>query len=173
MVDDLRGRVTRAILLGGLAAGTCDILDPIIFWGIRVGATPINILHSVASGWIGREAAIQGGMATALLGLVTHFFIATSWSAIFVLASLKLPALRRKPLVIGPIYGLLVYAAMYYVVLPYLSKALTRPSAVPIILINNLGIHMIVGTAIAFVASRVLGSAPTPAVRATPHPARG
>ena len=155
----MRGPVVRAILLGGLAAGICDILDPIIFWGIRAGVAPIRILHSVASGWLGRSA-FDGGIPIAILGLATHFFIATSWATIFVLASLKFPAMRRKPLMVGPIYGLFVYSVMYYVVLPYLSQSATRASYVPIVLINNLGIHMIVGTAIALVASRVLGGEP-------------
>jgi hypothetical protein len=157
MADDLRGRVTRAILLAGLAAGTCDILDPIIFWGLRAGVAPIRILHSVASGWLGR-AAFNGGIPVALLGLVTHFFIATTWATIFVLASLQLPALRRKPLVWGPIFGLFVYTVMYYVVLP-LSAATARPSWEPIVLINNLAIHMFgIGLTIAWISSRVLGS---------------
>jgi len=157
----MRGHITRAILLGGLAAGICDILDPIIFWGIRAGVAPIRILHSVASGWLGKSA-FDGGIPIAILGLATHFCIATTWAAIFVLASLQFPVLRRKPFyVVGPLYGLVVYGVMYYVVLPYLSQSATRASYVPIILINNLAIHMFgIGTTIAFVTSRVLGSEP-------------
>jgi hypothetical protein len=144
-----------------LAAGVCDILDPIIFWGIRAGVAPIRILHSVASGWLGK-AAFDGGIPVAVLGLATHFFIATSWATIFVLASLQFPVLRRKPFyIVGPIYGLFVYSVMYYFVLPYLSQSATRASYVPIILINNLAIHMFgIGTTIAFITSRVLGSEP-------------
>jgi hypothetical protein len=167
MIDDLRGRVGKAILLGGLVAGLCDITDPIVFWGLRAGVAPIRILHSVASGWLGREA-FNGGIPVAILGLVTHFFIATSWAAIFVLASLRLPLLRRRPLLIGPAYGLIVYTVMYYIVLP-LSASATRPSWVPIILINNLAIHMFgIGLPIAFITSRVVWSdAPAPTARAT------
>ena len=166
MNDDLRRRVLKAILLGGLAAGICDILDPIIFWGIRAGVAPIRILHSVASGWLGR-AAFDGGIPIAILGLVTHFFIATSWATIFVLASLQLPALRRRPLLWGPLFGLGVYGVMYYVVLP-LSLSATRPSWVPIILINNLAIHAFgIGLTIALVASRVIGPEPVSTARRT------
>jgi hypothetical protein len=172
MTDDLRARVTKAILLGGLAAGTCDILDPIIFWGIRADVAPIRILHSVASGWLGTRA-FNGGIPVAVLGLATHFFIATSWATIFVLASLQVPALRRKPLLTGPLFGLLVYCVMYYIVLP-LSAAGARASYVPIVLINNLAIHMFgVGLPIALIANRILGTDPvSPAPRAMTQTAR-
>ncbi len=171
MPGDLNGRVMKAILLGGLAAGTCDILDPIIFWGIRAGVPPIRILHSVASGWLGREA-FSGGIPAGILGLTTHFFIATSWATIFVLASLQVPALRRKPLLTGPLFGLLVYCVMYYIVLP-LSAAGTRASYVPIVLLNNLGIHALgVGLPIALIANRILGTEPVaPAPPPAPRPA--
>ncbi len=57
---------------------------------------------------------------------------------------------------------------MYYVVCP-LSLAATRPSWVPIILINNLAIHMFgIGVPIAFITSRVMWGG-TPA--STPRPA--
>jgi hypothetical protein len=157
--DDLRRRMVKAILLGGLAAGICDILDPIIFWGLRAGVAPVRILYSVASGWLGR-AAFDGGPAVAALGLATHFFIATTWATVFVLASFLVPALRRKPLLVGPLFGLVVYTVMYYVVLP-LSGSATRPSFVPIVLINNLGIHAFgVGLPIAWITSRVLDAEP-------------
>jgi hypothetical protein len=159
VTDDLRRRVMKAILLAGLTAGTFDILDPIIFWGIRAGVAPVRILYAVASGWLGR-AAFNGGVPVAILGLVSHFSIATIWATIFVLASVQLPALRRRPLLWGPIYGLFVYTMMYYVVCP-LSLALTRPSWDPVILANNLAIHMFgIGTPIAFITSRILGAEP-------------
>ncbi len=85
----------------------------------------------------------------------------------------EFPALRRKPLLTGPLFGLVVYCVMYYIVLP-LFAAGARASYVPIVLINNLGIHAFgVGLPIAVIASRILGTEPAaPAPRAMPQTAR-
>jgi hypothetical protein len=155
MIDDLRARTVKAILVAGLVAGTCDILDPILIWTPR-GVTVTRIFQSVATGLLGR-AAFTGGLPTALLGAFLHFFIATGWAAVFVAISLRVPALRRKPLLYGPLFGLCVYVAMYYVVLP-LSASGARAQWTPWALFNNIGIHMIgIGLPIALIASRMLG----------------
>ena len=50
----------RAILYGGLTVGTLDLIDAFGFFGLRSGATPIPILHSIAAGFLGRDAARVG-----------------------------------------------------------------------------------------------------------------
>ncbi|HET8647044.1 MAG TPA: hypothetical protein VFO85_16225, partial [Vicinamibacteria bacterium] len=91
-------RDVRAILLGGLVAGTMDITAAILLYARR-GVPPLRILQSVASGLLGR-AAFTGGVPTAALGLALHFFIATTAAAVYVLAARRLP-LARWPLVGG------------------------------------------------------------------------
>jgi hypothetical protein len=104
------------ILLGGLLIGTIDIL-----WAFGMGAlegrTPIYILQTISGGLLGSEA-MKGGLATAGLGLVFHFFIATCVMTVFYLASRRFPILTQKFWLFGPLYGLLVYLVMYQVVLP-------------------------------------------------------
>jgi hypothetical protein len=85
----------QAVLCGTLAVGALDAIDAIVFFGLR-GVTPIRIAHSIAAGVLGR-AAFQGGLATALLGLCLHFFIAFIIVAVFYLASRRVPALTRHP----------------------------------------------------------------------------
>jgi hypothetical protein len=53
----------RAIAYGALAVGVLDILDALVFFGLR-GVAPIVILQSIASGVLGRTA-YEGGLATA------------------------------------------------------------------------------------------------------------
>lgn len=120
-----------ATLLGGLAAGTLDILYAFVIYGplapmvnIPSQSTPIEILQSVAGGWIGREASGQGGMGTALLGLGTHFAIATVMAGVFVFAASRMSALSRNAVRWGFIYGLVLFFVMNYVVVP-LSAAAT------------------------------------------------
>jgi hypothetical protein len=57
----------RVILIGGLIAGTLDILAAFIQSGLR-GVTPMRVLQAIASGLLGADS-FQGGFATAALGL--------------------------------------------------------------------------------------------------------
>lgn len=138
---ELRGRRTltpgRAVLLGTLAVGVLDLLDAFVFFGAR-GVPPVSILHSIASGLLGR-AAFQGGTATALLGLAIHFAIACAVVVAYHLASRRFPALRGRPLLWGPLYGVLVWVVMNRLVLP-LTPAMTGTQSLAVV-INGLLIH--------------------------------
>lgn len=142
----------KAILLGGLIAGTCDITYAFIYYG-TLGASPIRILQSVASGALGR-ASFNGGLATAALGLFFHFFIATTAAAVYYGASRKLAFLIEKPFLFGPVYGLCVYLFMNYVVIP-LSAIHRSGSHRTWEVITGVLVHMfLIGGSIAVVARR-------------------
>ena len=148
----------RAILLGGLVVGVLDLLDAFIFFGLRSGARPIGILHSIAAGAIGRDAARAGGLTTAALGLFLHFLIAMLITAVYVVASRFIPALRRRWVICGLLFGVAAYFVMTFVVVP-LSNAgpgrITFTLPVTPVLINGLAIHAFgVGLPAAFFASR-------------------
>jgi hypothetical protein len=129
----------RLLALGGLVVGVLDILDAFVFFGLR-GLPLIAIPQSIASGLLGR-AAYRGGVPTAALGLLLHFGISFTIVSVYYAASRWLPALARKPLVFGPLYGLVVYGVMNYVVIP-LSAAVVGPKPAAVIA-NGLLIHMI------------------------------
>jgi hypothetical protein len=148
----------RWLALGGLVVGTLDILDAFVFFGLR-GVPLIAIPQSIASGLLGR-AAYQGGAGTAALGLVLHFGISFTIVSAYFAATGWLPALRRRLLVFGPLYGLVVYGVMNHVVVP-LSAAVVgsgpKPAAV---IVNGLLIHMIgVGLPAALFGAAARGSA--------------
>jgi hypothetical protein len=115
-------RTTVSVLSGGLAAGLLDILYAWGFWYVKAGVPMRRILQSVAAGLLGRERAIAGGWSTASLGLVLHFFIATTMSVVYFLVARRFPLLVRRPWLCGAAYGLICYGAMNYVVVP-LSRA--------------------------------------------------
>ncbi len=124
-------KIVWAILLGGLAAGALDIIYAFVVYGpLSYGMTPEGVLQSVAAGWIGRQASSAGGVETAVLGLGTHFFLATIMAAMYVLLATRIAALRSGALVWGLVYGLILYVAMNYVVVP-LSAAATGSFATP------------------------------------------
>lgn len=147
-----RSRAARAIAWGGLLAGVGDITFAFVMSGLR-GVGPVRVLQSVASGLLGRAAA-EGGLATAALGAVLHFFIAFVWATVFWLASRKLKVLVQHPVVCGLLYGFAVYAFMYLVVLP-LSAAYFKPTFTPYtVSLNGAGHMLLVGLPIALVASK-------------------
>jgi hypothetical protein len=146
--------MTRAILLGGVVAGVLDISDAVVFTWFR-GGSAARMLQGIASGLLG-PGSFQGGPATAILGLALHFVIATGAAAVFVLASLRAPALLERPFVWGPIYGLIVYSVMRFIILP-LSLVRMQPFAFNIGFANLIFAHIfLVGIPIALVASYVL-----------------
>jgi hypothetical protein len=113
----------KAIAIGGLAAGALDIVYAFIVYGpLTFDLSPMQVLQSVAGGWIGREAANAGGWNTAALGALTHFLIALTMADVFV--TLAPPAAKARPILSGTLYGLVLYVVMNYVVVP-LSAART------------------------------------------------
>ena len=64
----------RAVLWAGLACGVLDITAALVVYGF-FGAKPVRLLQGIASGLLGPKA-FDGGLATALLGLLCHFVIA-------------------------------------------------------------------------------------------------
>lgn len=122
MPSRLSLRPSPVVVLAGIVAGTLDLVYASTFWGIQLGFTPIQILQSIAAGWLGRDAAYGGGLPSALLGFVSHYAIAIVMAIAFMLACRRWPALARRPLAYGALYGIVLYAVMTYVVVP-LSNA--------------------------------------------------
>jgi uncharacterized membrane protein YagU involved in acid resistance len=112
-------KLLKTILVGGLIAGALDIAYAFIVYGpLSYQMSPVAVLHSVASGWLGSAAANAGGTLTALLGLATHFMIATVMAAVFVLAAAQWSTLKRHPVLWGLLYGFGLYVIMSYIVTP-------------------------------------------------------
>lgn len=141
------------ILWGGLVVGILDILSAIIGYGLQFGSPPIRILQSVASGWMGR-AAYQGGVRTAVLGLATHFFIATCVAAVYWFASRKFPVLVSRAVLFGLLYGLLVYVVMQYVVIPMSAIHTRAPMSWAKLISGPLGYPFVVGLPAALISRR-------------------
>ncbi len=129
----------RPLLVGALAVGVLDGIDALLFFGAR-GVPRLVVLQSIASGLLGR-AAYRGGIATAVLGTALHFGIALAVVTTYYLASGRIPSLVRRPWVYGPLYGLVVYCVMTFVVVPLSAAVVGRPS--PAVIVNGVLIHML------------------------------
>jgi len=111
-----RSKSYRAIFWGGLIAGALDLTAAFVNSGLR-GIGPMRVLLGIASGLLGAAAA-KGGLATAVLGAVLHFFIATVVTAVYYAASRKLNLLIQQAIVCGMVYGIAVYGFMNSIVVP-------------------------------------------------------
>jgi len=116
MKDDLRNSL-QAILWGGVAAGTVDMIMATAS-SVGRGRAPLDGWRFVASGLIGKTA-LEGGWVTGVLGLLVHYSLTTIMAALFVLAVRRQPGLLRSPWVSALIYGALIFAAMNYVIVPH------------------------------------------------------
>ena len=146
-----RPSAARAIVVGGLVAGTLDLLFAVLFYGYARGGSEDDVLHSIASGWLGRTA-FAGGGPSSVLGFFTQYLIALGAAAVFFVVSGAFPVLRRRPVPAGLAFGAGLYAFMYGVVMP-LSAIPFRPSFAPKALLPALTAHMIlIGLPIALCA---------------------
>ena len=135
-----------AIGVGGLVAGTVDLLQACVLFGW-------DIPLAIAAGLLGRQA-FNGGAGTYVLGVFLHFFIAFSAAAIYYGASIKLGFLKEHPLVCGLFFGGAVQEVMNLIVLP-LSALHARGPYKLHDLIVGLVVHMVViGLPISFSVRR-------------------
>jgi hypothetical protein len=111
----------QAILSGWLLCGVLDITAACVQSWINAGRTPDQVLKGVASALWGSHAT-AGGAGMAAIGLIMHFTVALTATLVFYALSRRLAFLRTAPLLlIGPLYGVVVFCAMNYGTLPLMS----------------------------------------------------
>jgi hypothetical protein len=144
-----KGNALLAIAAGGGIAGTLDLLQACILFGWHI---PLVI----AAGLLGRSA-VQGGVGTYVLGVVLHFFIASSAAAIYYGASLKLVFLKEHPLVCGLFFGAAVEDVMSFIVLPLSALHARGPYQLHDLILGLLVHMVVVGLPISFSVRRFAG----------------
>ncbi len=142
------------VLLGGLVAGSFDITYACTFWYLKRGVLPSRVFQSVAAGLLG-DASFTGGWRTAALGLGLHYFLATSMAVTYYLFARHWSDLWEKPFVYGPMYGVLLYGIMNYIVVP-LSAA--NPGSRNLLwVLLSIAVHaLLIGTPCAIFARRAM-----------------
>lgn len=136
-----------AVLLGGTIAGIIDIGAACLINGLD----PVVILHAIASGLIGRDAARAGGMQTASLGLALQVAMSLLIAAIYAIGATFLPLLRRVWLPAGLAFGVGVFFVMEFVVVP-LSAIHRIPTFTVQSFVLNMIAMLVFGTIIAWFA---------------------
>ena len=142
------------VLTGGLVAGTFDITYACTFWWLKRGVLPPRVFQSVASGLLG-DASFTGGWRTALLGLALHYAIATSMAVTYYLFARRWSDLWQKPWMYGPVYGVLLYGIMNYIVVPLSAANPGSRNLVWVLL--SIAVHaFLIGTPCALFARRAM-----------------
>jgi hypothetical protein len=161
----------KAILYAGALVGVLDITAACIQVYIASGMMPIRLLQGVAGGLLGR-GSLNGGFATAALGLLMHFTMALIMATIFYALSRRVFSLPKKLLgvvIVGLLYGAAVFAVNNFGTAPLLSWVRSLYLHTPVLFKPPMGwsqlvIHLFcVGLPIALVMHRY---AP-PAVRSS------
>jgi hypothetical protein len=151
----------KPILYAAVLVGVLDITAACINLGVAYGFGPLRVLKGVAGGLLGR-GALEGGFATAALGLAMHFTMALTITTIFYALSRRLPLPQKLwgVVAVGLLYGAAVFAVNNFATAPFLSWVRSLYLHTPILFKPPMGwwqliIHLFcVGLPIALVMHR-------------------
>ena len=99
--------VLSAIVIAGVLAGSVDIGAASLINML----SPLAIMRAIASGLIG-NAAHGGGLPVALLGLLLQWAMGMIIAAIYMLATSRMPGMRRRWIPTGLLAGVIIYFVM-------------------------------------------------------------
>lgn len=119
----IRRAMTGRLVRTWLVTGVIDALFASSLNVFAYGSTVVRLWQGVAAVPLGRRA-LEGGMATAAVGLLLHFGVAFVWSAVFLVLAARMPAVRRA--IASPagafatacVYGPLIWLVMSFAVIP-------------------------------------------------------
>ncbi len=112
-MNPTRFPVFKAIVFAGFIAGTIDIgAAALIYW-----LSPVIILHSIASGVLGKASYFEGARS-ALFGLALQWGMSLLIAAIYIIAARRLRWLTANWLRGGLAYGVAIFIVMNYLVVP-------------------------------------------------------
>ena len=143
------------IFSGGLAIAVGDIAFAISVWFDWNLAGLQRVFQSIAVGVLGRES-FAGGWGTALLGAALHLFIATMFVLAAVFAGARRPRVVRHPLAWGPMYGVVLYVVMNFIVMPLSRVGATPSFSRPWPIVLSILAHMVFGVVALWFARRSL-----------------
>jgi hypothetical protein len=143
----------RSIAIGGMYI---FIIQTIHMWivPVLIQKNPfIAAWQYIASGALGM-AAFEGGIATALLGVIFHLIISFVIASVFILGAERIPLLRRNLIVGSLLYGFGVFIVMHMMVTP-LSATPPLPAPTTPWLIEAIIEHtLLVGLALGIIIQR-------------------
>lgn len=110
----------RAILTGGLVAGTLDIGAAALINRV----SPVLIAHYIATGVMG-PAALSAGAAAACLGVLLQWAMSVVIAAIYWFVTAGMPRLRERWWLGGLLAGVVIFLVMNFIVMPFSAAPVT------------------------------------------------
>jgi hypothetical protein len=121
MNRDMTSRLVRAGLLTGVTDGLFACVLALFFYH----STVTRLWQGVASVLLGKSA-LDGGLTTAWIGVLMHFGVAFTWSAVFLFLFSRSSwiraqvASRNGVIKVASVYGPFIWMAMSLIVIPLL-----------------------------------------------------
>ncbi|MES2033414.1 MAG: hypothetical protein V4466_04505 [Pseudomonadota bacterium] len=136
-------------VIGGGVAGPLDLLAATTQFN-----APFDVIcKSVAAGWIGRDAAMAGGLPMVLLGFFSDLAISIGAALVYVTASSARDI--QRPWINGTLFGLAMFTVMRFIVTPL--SAAPRGAMPPQALAESLLVHaFLFGLPVALIAAWIL-----------------
>lgn len=122
----MKKSILPKILLAGLIVGSADILSAFLHAYLKNGVTPDRVLRYIASGVFGKKAFIADNTYMIFLGLLFHYVVAFIFTVIFFLIYPNIKRLSTNRILTGIIYGIFMWLAMSFIVLPLSNTPAAR-----------------------------------------------
>lgn len=143
-----RNSLLRTIVLGGVLIFIIQFIHQWIVATLIQGNPFTLVWQYIASGALG-NAAFEGGIATAFLGVVFHLIISFIIAGVFILSADRIPLLRRYAMAGALLYGFGVFIVMNLIVVPLSAApplpAPTTPWLIEAIVEHILGVGLPLG----------------------------
>ena len=138
-----RNSLLRSIALGGIIIGIVHlIIQEWLVFSLLEKNPFIIVLQYIASAALG-NVSFEGGIATALLGVLFHLFTSFVIAGVFILSADRIPLLRRYTFAGSLLYAFGAFIVMNLIVLP-LSAAPPLPAPTMPQLIELIIEHLVV-----------------------------
>lgn len=135
----------RALARAGALAGTlAAIIEMVpvlsIQWGM-LSVSPARIFQAIASGVLG-SAAYRGGTATIAAGIALHWLISIGAALIFGWAASRWRDLKTHAVFAGLGFGVLAFAVMSAIVVPFSASAIP-PDRDRTLMLISIAVHVL------------------------------
>ena len=148
---------TKAILKAWLIAGTLDISCALLYYYIKSGNNPLDVLVTVSRFALGKEILTSEVLGNKplmwALGLIVHYTIAFAWTILFFWSWPRVSFLQKDKIITGLAYGAFIWIVMNLAVIP--MRAMRWP---PYILQNILIGGVILMLAVGLPVSIIIGN---------------
>ncbi len=139
-MESTESRLVSTAILAGVTAAVLEFLPALIVQG-ALGASPVELLQSVASNVEGQRAYTDGAVSCVLGGALL-LMVSVAAAGLFVLASRRWRVLIDHYLLAGIAYGLLCYLVTKFAVFPLVTVA-RAPATAWSMVMNSMVMHLV------------------------------